>query len=209
MQRSGAVGAILLAAGGSSRMGRHKLLLPLGERPIVAHVAQAAVDAHLSPLVVVLGRDASTVSDVLSGLPHVEALNPDYEKGMAGSLRIGMDRLRAIPESDYLIGAMVLLGDQPLLTGTMLSTLADAARQRPSSIVAASYAGQRGNPVYFPRHLWDEFAGLTGDEGARSILARHADGLVTVALAPTEAALDVDAPDDYARVLVYWQANRT
>lgn len=199
------IGAMILAAGRSSRMGTHKLLLPLGDQPIIAHVALAALHSTATPLVVVLGRDAEQVRAALPPGRIVTTVNAAYADGLAGSVRVGLDCLLA-HEGAALAGVLILLGDQPLVTATLLGHILASACETPDAIIAASYGGARGNPVYFPRSLFDELAALSGDEGARPLLKRHPKRLRLVELGATEAALDVDDAADYERVLAYWRA---
>lgn len=199
------VAAIVLAAGRSSRMGRHKLILPLGGRPLVAHVVAAACSSRAEPILVVVGHEAERVREaVLGACPPERArfvVSPDYASGMASSLRAG---LIAVPPA--CAGALVLLGDQPLVGPAVLDRLVAAAQEHPQQIVAASYGGQRGNPVYFPREDFAELEAITGDEGGRAVVARHRDRVMLVECGDLAAALDVDDLADYARIQEIWAA---
>jgi molybdenum cofactor cytidylyltransferase len=182
------IAAVVLAAGRSTRMGAHKLLLPLGGRPLVSYAVAAACASRAAPVVVVLGHDAEAVRVALP--PHRQryVINDAFASGMASSLRAG---IAALPPS--ATGALVLLDE----------VLAGAATH-PEQIVAATYAGVRSHPVYFPRALFMELAAVAGDEGGRSVLARHADLVRLLPLEPAAAALDVDRPGDYERVVAAW-----
>lgn len=193
-------GAIVLAAGSSSRMGEHKLLLPLGGRPLVAYAVRAACASMAESVVVVLGR---AVEDVRAALPlgrYATVVNPDYAAGMAGSMRVGLRTLRAACRNE-LAGALIALADQPLAGANLFDALLCAAVATPDAIIAASYAGQRGNPVVFPAALFDELERVRGDEGGRSVIARHPDRLRLVEWPDPSVALDVDRPADYERVV--------
>ncbi len=197
------VAAIVLAAGRSSRMGAHKLLLPLGGRPLVAHAVRAACESRASPVIVVLGHEAERVRAALPAGSYTVVENPGYAAGMASSLRAG---LAAVPES--CAGALVVLGDQPLVSPELLNRLIDAALRSPERIVAASYDGRRGNPVCFPRRYFAELAAINGDEGGRSVLLRHPDALLTVECGDLAPDLDADTPEDYARIQREWEARQ-
>ncbi len=120
--------AIILAAGSSSRMGagRHKLLLPLNERPVLAHVIEAALASQARPIIVVLGHQAEQVRTQLahhmtnSAITLVE--NPDYLQGMSTSMRVGLTYLQSQMKAEIanVDSALILLGDQPLVTPRML-----------------------------------------------------------------------------------------
>jgi molybdenum cofactor cytidylyltransferase len=195
----GPIAAVVLAAGRSSRMGTHKLLLPLGDRPVIAHVVAAACASGADPVLVVLGHGAERVRAALppSRVQIVE--NPAYAGGMASSLRVG---IAAVPAE--CAGALVLLGDQPLITAALLDRLIAAARQAPDTIVSAAYGGRRGSPVYFPRMDFVALEAVAGDEGGRSVLAQHPDRVRLVECADVGSALDVDDPVGYERIRVEW-----
>ncbi len=192
--------AIVLAAGRSSRMGAHKLLLPLGNRPLVAHAVAAACASGAEPVIVVLGHDAGRVAAALPAGRQQVVINPSYQEGMATSLRAGLLALPAEPA-----GALILLGDQPFVTLDLIEQVLAAARETPERIVAASYEGRRGNPVYFPRAYFAELQTVTGDEGGRSVIQRHRDSVRLVEIADADAALDADSPADYQRILAAWE----
>ena len=192
------IAAIVLAAGRSSRMGAHKLLLPLGGRPLLTYAVEAACASSTAPVVIVLGHNAEAARAALLSQPascYQVVINADYAQGMAGSLRVGLNALPATAS-----GVVVALADQPLVTSAIFAALLTEAARQPESIVAASYAGQRGHPLYFPRALFDELRAVSGDEGGRSVIARYPDRLRLVAIADSDAALDVDRPEDYTRI---------
>ncbi|HEV8193794.1 MAG TPA: nucleotidyltransferase family protein [Ktedonobacterales bacterium] len=200
MQDSATFAAIVLAAGQSSRMGGHKLLLPLGDRPLIAHAIAAACASSANPVIVVLGHDAARVAAALPSGRKQVIVNPDYQEGMSTSLRVG---LADIPLQ--AAGVLILLGDQPLVTVELVEQMLEAARESPESILAASYAGRRGNPVYFPRAYFEELRMVTGDEGGRSVIQQHLESVRLVPVAIADAALDADSPDDYQRILAAWE----
>lgn len=200
MQDAAQFAAVVLAAGRSSRMGAHKLLLALGDRPLIAHTVTAACASSANPVVVVLGHDADRVAAALPSGRQQVVINPNYAEGMATSLRASLE---ALPHTT--MGALILLGDQPLFTRDLIEMMLDAARQSPDSILAASYGARRGNPVYFPRAYFEELRNVTGDEGGRSVIQRHPESVRLVDIAEADAALDADAPEDYQRILAAWE----
>jgi molybdenum cofactor cytidylyltransferase len=196
---SAPIAAVVLAAGRSSRMGQHKLLLPLGDRPLVAHAVAAACASMADPVLVVLGHEAERVRAALPPGRFRIMENPDFARGIASSLRAGIE---AVPPG--CAGAIVLLGDQPLVSAQVVDRLVEDARAHPDSIVAATYGGHRGNPVYFPRRYFAELAAVEGDEGGRSVLATHQAYVRLVECADVASMLDIDLPDDYDRVRQAW-----
>ncbi|MGZ3598416.1 MAG: nucleotidyltransferase family protein [Ktedonobacterales bacterium] len=192
--------AVVLAAGRSSRMGEHKLLLPLGGRPLVTYAVDAACRSSADAVIVVVGHNASDVTAALAGMRCRTIVNESYADGMATSLRAGIASL-----SSNVAGALIILADQPLVTSTMVNLILAAAIREPQAIHAASYNGKRGNPVYFPRRLFGELLKVSGDEGGRSVIARHSGVVRLVALPCKDAALDVDTPGEYERLVAGWE----
>lgn len=193
------IGAIVLAAGTASRMGTQKLLLPLGDRPLVRYVVEAACRSAAEPVVVVLGHMADEVARALPEGRSRAVINPDFGSGMASSLRAG---LLALPQS--VAGAVVMLGDEPLVEAHTVDAVLSAAAWAPDQIHIATYAGRRGHPAYFPARLFPELAAIGGDEGGRSVISRHADLVREVELGEARD-LDADTPQAYAELASEWE----
>jgi molybdenum cofactor cytidylyltransferase len=188
--------AVLLAAGQSSRMGQHKLLLPLLGKPLVVHAVESALASEVDETVVVVGYRAEAVREALAGQPVRIVVNPDYAQGQSTSLRAGVAALTAQTEA-----AIILLGDQPLLTAEMLNALIATWKRTASLIVAPVFGGQRGNPVLFSRALFPELLQVRGDQGGREVVQRHAGEVTLVQMADPAAALDVDTWQEYQALL--------
>ncbi len=181
---------VVLAAGGSARMGSAKQLLPLGGRSLLRRAAETAVATGCRPAVVVLGRDAADMRPELAGLDVVAVDNPDWRLGMGSSIRAAM---AAVPAD--AAGVVVTLCDQPHVDAAALATLIDAFG-RTGRTVAARYAGTVGVPAVFPRDRFPELLALDPAAGAKRLLG--GDDVVPVDL--PAAAVDVDTPADYRRV---------
>lgn len=196
------IAALVLAAGQSSRMGTHKLLLPLGDLPVVAHVADAALGSALRPVVVVLGHQADRVRQALAGRDLQLVVNPAYRDGLSTSLRAGLDALP--PDAD---GVVIALGDQPGIVPAHLDALCATAASTGAPIVVATYRGQRRNPVYFAHSCFAELRAVTGDSGGRQVIARHPDLVRELPFDDLDAAADLDTPTDYDRLRSRWPAS--
>ncbi|MBN1660018.1 MAG: nucleotidyltransferase family protein [Anaerolineae bacterium] len=193
---SSPVAAVVLAAGGSSRMGELKQLLPVDGRPMVRRAVEAACDAGLAQVVVVVGAGAPAVTTALEGLDVDVVRNDDWAEGMSTSLRAGLAALA--PE----IGAtFVVLADQPGLSGNLLRRLVSRYKASGAPIVVPYYGGQRGNPVLFGRRFFAELARVEGDRGGRVILARHGDEVEAVDVDDVAVVRDVDTRQDYAAIV--------
>lgn len=189
------VAALVLAAGQGLRMGGpNKLLAELGGRALVCHAAEAALASRVSPVVVVTGHAAPAIVDGLAGLDVVFTFNPAYREGLSTSLRCGLAALPPVCD-----GVAVLLADMPLVTGAMIDTLVTAFEAGdPHPIVVPTHCGQRGNPVLWPRRFFVDLMGLSGDRGARGLIATHARDVVTIEIGEA-ASVDLDTPEALGR----------
>lgn len=187
------VAGLVLAAGAGTRMKKaNKLLLDYEGRPLVRYAVSAAAEGGCQGIWAVYS--APEVAGALDGYATC-IHNPDAAAGQAGSLKIG---LRALPDS--VAGAVLLLGDQPLVGGRTVAMLLRAWRaENARPAVAASYGGDWRPPVVIDRGLWPELLQLEGDAGARQVLNQRPDLLDTVPA--TGLPDDIDTPEDYARIL--------
>lgn len=207
--------ALILAAGRSSRMseGRYKLLLPLGDRPVLAHVTQSAIDSQAHPIVLVMGYQSAQVHDQLAQYLQSSRImlveNPDYQQGMSTSLRAGIQLLMSLnntPHNNYFIDSViVLVGDQPLITPTIIDSLIIKRQATGKRIVASFYEGKRRNPVLFAADLFTELLQVTGDEGGRSVIEQHRQEIAKVEHDDIAASYDVDTWQAYQQVVAAWQ----
>jgi len=190
-------GAVILAAGASTRMGEPKQLLPLDGRTLLRRTVDTVLASPAWPVVVVLGAHAPIIRPEVARLPVLVVDNPGWAEGRASSIRAGMGVLESF--SLALEAALLVLCDQPGLSSEAIRRLAAAHRDSGKSIVAARYHDHPGPPALFARRHFHELLGLHGADGARSLFARHADQLVTVDL--PELATDLDTPADYREFL--------
>ena len=192
---------------------RHKLLLPLHNRPVLAHVLDAVLASQARPVVLILGHQAEQVrAHIASHASHPDLSiieNPDYLQGMSTSMRLGIQTLQTDDYRKSLNGeidsALVLLGDQPLITAQDIDTLIATYRTTGKRIIAPLYEGKRGNPILFDASLFPELLEVTGDEGGRSVLERHRDEIATVEMGNPLANIDVDTWEAYQRVVEVWE----
>ena len=185
---------MVLAAGFSRRMGAlNKLLLELEGVPVIARSVDAVLGSTARPVVVVTGYEPERVRAALAGRELVFAHNPEPAEGLAASLRIGLAALGAEPD-----GAVVCLGDMPWVRPEHLEALIAAfGASAGRSICVPTFAGQRGNPVLWPRRHFAGIRALRGDAGARSLLAAHASEVCYVPVSDPGVTRDVDTPEDW------------
>jgi molybdenum cofactor cytidylyltransferase len=189
------IAAVVLAAGRSSRMaGGSKLLLPHPRdgAPLVRHAVLGALALEPLETVVVVRPDLPDLAAALIDLPVRLAPNPDYQEGMASSLRAGIAALG--PES---AAALVLLGDTPDVDPAVFAALLAAYQAEGRPITQPVFGGTPGPPTLFARAAFPALARLTGDQGGRQLIARHPDWLTRVPLPAALQPPDVDTWEDY------------
>ena len=185
---------VLLAAGASRRMGENKMLLPVEGVPMVRRAAQVALDAGLSPLVVVLGRDADAVREALAGLPCRFAANADFTGPTSGSLHAG---LRAL--DDVVDAAVVLLADMVHVNTSMITALLDSDAASAAPLNVSRYGDVLAPPLLFRRSLWPELLAWTGEGCGKAVVKAHQNEAIMHDW-PEPLLADIDTPDDYARL---------
>lgn len=184
------VAGILLAAGSSTRMGRNKMLLPLGGESIVRGAARRALAGGLSPLIVVLGMDADRVAAELEGLACLTVVNQRHASGMMSSLYAGLTVVPATTNA-----AMILLADMPFVTAEMIANIARRYDNTHAPLVISDYDGVVAPPVLYVRRMFAELLTTTG----REMVERHRHEAEVLRWPPT-ALVDLDVPEDYERV---------
>ncbi len=214
------VAGIILAGGGSSRFGQPKPLLDWHGKPFVRAVAETALAAGLSPVVVVTGANAKQVETALNHLPVIIVRNEDWQSGQSSSIRAGLAGLtpphpasghyplpsparrgkgRDGEEMGEVGAAIFLLADQPQVTPTVLRALTEEHARTLAPIVAPLVDGQRANPVLFDRVTFPDLVALRGDVGGRAIFSKVPVNYLTW---HDESLLsDVDTPEEYRKLV--------
>ncbi|MEZ5912270.1 MAG: nucleotidyltransferase family protein [Paracoccaceae bacterium] len=187
------VAILIAAAGASSRMGRDKLMLKVAGRPMLAHVAAEAC-ATGRPVIAVIPPDRPERRAILTGLPLTIVEAADARKGLSASIRAG---LAALPGD--CVAVLVVLADMPAIDRADMVALVDAflADAGAPILRGATATGRPGHPVLLPRRLFSELSSLSGDAGAREVLARNAASLRLVPLPGNRATTDIDTPEDW------------
>ena len=192
------IAAIILAAGRSSRMGRNKLLLDLGGKPIVAHVLDTVAGIGFAETVLVTGHQAGKVKAALGSRDKLRIVEArDHATGMAASLKAGLKALS--PDID---AALVILGDMPQVSADLLRRLIGAYQPLEGRAIVLPVAdGKRGNPVLFDRRFFPDMLQLEGDVGARHIIGGNAELVAEISAPAQEIFIDVDTPEAYQQLL--------
>jgi molybdenum cofactor cytidylyltransferase len=185
------VAAIILAAGRSTRMGGpNKLLAELEGKKLVRIATEQALASRASEVIVVTGHQAELVERALDGLKVKFVRNPNFASGLASSVKAGIAAV-----SENCDGAVVCLGDMPLIDANLIDRLIDSfAPDRGNLIVVPVSDGRRGNPVLWSRRFFGELMTLDGDVGARHLIAKHGEAVAEVPVDGDSAFLDIDTP---------------
>jgi molybdenum cofactor cytidylyltransferase len=195
--RAPRIGALVLAAGRSTRMGSaNKLLAEVEGAPMVIRAVDAALASQAAKVVVVTGHDAERVATAIAGRKVTVMHNSDYATGMSTSLHRG---LAAFDEG--VDGVIVCLADMPRIAAATLDRLIaafDPVEGR--AICVPTWNGKRGNPVLWAKRFFPEMAEIHGDTGARHLIGEHGDLVCEVAMADDAVLIDVDTPDALAAV---------
>ncbi|EEW26413.1 nucleotidyltransferase family protein [Rhodobacter ferrooxidans] len=183
---------LILAAGASARMrGRDKLLEQVAGVPQLGRIARAALETGCRVLVA-LPPEAGARVAVLAGLAVTLVTVADAATGMAASIRAG------VSAAGDAAGLMILPADMPDLDAADLGALLGAFLAAPQLIHRGTSRDIPGHPVIFPRAFFPSLASLTGDSGARAVLATHPDRVQGVPLPGRHAIIDLDTPEDWA-----------
>jgi molybdenum cofactor cytidylyltransferase len=187
-----AVGILILAAGGSRRLGAPKQLLRDSEgQSLIRRASLTALASVCRPVTVVLGASADIIAGEIHDLPLTTVYNPDWETGMSSSLRTGLASLTA----DISLNAViVMLCDQPRVSSALLDSLVAAYQNSGHALVTCEYNGIFGVPALFGRELFAALNTLTGDEGARRIIKIYSGPIARVPF--PEGQFDIDTAAD-------------
>lgn len=191
------IGAVILAAGESRRMGQPKMLLPWGTGTVIRHVCQQVVSSGVYEIVVVAGRWHDEIQAQLADLPVRVIFNHEYEDGeMLSSLQAGILALWHTSDA-----CMVVLGDQPAIQPAIISQVAEAFYQRRGKIVAPSFNQRRGHPIVLDRVFWQPILDLPSGTAPRDLIRAHEDQVYHLTVDSDTILNDIDTPDDYRRAL--------
>jgi molybdenum cofactor cytidylyltransferase len=191
------IGAVILAAGTASRMGRQKLLLPLAGQPLLTHVLGTVRKLPWADCIAVIGEPEAE----LAALCHTQTVRSIYnskrQQGQAASITLGVQHL-----TSDLAGIMFFLGDQPLISPALIAGVIDQFTQSASdkAIIVPCYQGQRYSPVLFGGYWRGSLAVLNGDTGGRQIMRANQAQVVEVNWPEQAPFYDADTWEDYQRL---------
>ena len=188
-------GLIILAAGESKRLGKPKQNLLFRGKTLLQTAVDAGIESICDPIIIVLGANSDQINKDFRSEKIKVVHNPDWEEGMASSIRSGIDELKKEIEVD---SAIIMLCDQPFVNPGLLNRLISKQKETGKTIVASSYNDTTGVPVLFNRSFFHELLLLQGHQGAKNILKNHGDVTITI---PFEmGGIDIDTLEDYERL---------
>lgn len=190
------VALIILASGGSRRLGRPKQLLPFNGQTLLRHALVTAIQTECSPIIVVLGANREEILPETAELPVEIAVNTSWEEGLSSSIRCGMQHLAdSRPDAEAVI---IALCDQPKIDLDIYSALIGAYREG-ADLAACEYKDTVGVPAQFSRHYFPALLSLYGDQGAKLILKARREDVRAIPF--PDGAIDIDTMQDYEALL--------
>jgi molybdenum cofactor cytidylyltransferase len=183
-------GAVILAAGGSTRLGEPKQMLVHHGQTLVRRAALVALDAGCAPVCIVIGDPR--IAAAVAGLKMQIVGNAQWSRGIGTSIRCGVEACEIADPN--LAAVAILVCDQPDMDARLITTLRKAITESSRGIAAAGYSGTVGVPAIFSRHYFPKLRALPDDRGAKLLLQSHADDIVAVPF--PGGALDIDTPAD-------------
>lgn len=186
------VEALVLAAGGSRRLGRPKQIEPWGEKTLLGFVLDEVRKYRLREVWLVLGHAAEEVMAAvdLNGISVIE--NPEWPEGIASSLRAGLDAMTRLSRADSVL---VITGDQAEMSDSVVAELISSHRRAGRPVTVPKYRYTTGTPAIIDRSLWPRMMSLEGDEGAKRLWAAHPEWVNEVRFAQ-DPPRDVDTETD-------------
>lgn len=193
--------AIILAAGGSERMGRPKQLLSWRSQPLFLHILQQVLASDVHYVVLVVGANAAAVEEALPAVYKLDSrlqvvVNPHWQQGQASSIRRG---LVALPPA--VDAALFVLSDQPAIRPELINALLQRYRETLAPLVIPRWQNRRGNPVLFDRSLFPALVKIQGDQGGRVLFPRYLDQAAWLEWPDPAIWQDIDTPEDYRKAI--------
>ena len=197
------VAAIILAAGVSSRMGKFKPLLPLGNKTVIEQVVAIFLHAGVGDIRVVLGHKARNVITVLENPAVSWHINDDFQSEMFNSVKVGVGGLRHDSGSFFILPV-----DIPLVRPQTLQLLMGSLGEDPSKIIYPTFLGKRGHPPLIPRQYAGALARWSGNGGLKGFLEQYDNRSLEVPVFDEGILMDMDTPEQYGQIAARYENRR-
>ncbi|UZD23843.1 nucleotidyltransferase family protein [Algoriphagus halophytocola] len=184
-------GIIILAAGESTRLGYPKQIAQYKGKTLLQLAIDAANGANAEKRVVVLGANRDEIKKTFSGASIPNIPNPNFQKGMSSSIKIGLEYMLKFDKPDQVI---IMLCDQPFVDSKLLNKLIEAQKESEKGIVSCKYSKTFGVPILFGKAYLKELMQLSGDEGAKKLALAHEDDMEYVSF--PKGKVDIDTEED-------------
>lgn len=188
--------AMILAAGESKRMGKPKLLLPFGEKTMIETIVATVVSSKVEQTLVILGSDREKTEEKIKDYPIKIVYNRDFRSGMLSSVQCGF---KSLPGETRAV--LVVLGDQPKISTTVINKLIDAYKSSGKGIVLPVYKKERGHPVLIDLKYGEEVENLSPEVGLRGTVYNHPEDILEVEVETLSIFQDIDYMEDYKKEL--------
>ena len=192
------IGVVILAAGESKRMGVPKQILPIFGVPMLKYLVDEVLDTEAHPVTVVVGANKTKIVPLLENIPIGIIDNPDWQKGMGSSIKMGL-------VGSYLItkgfdGLIFMTSDMPFVNVDVINKLIKTAIEFPDkTIIASKYAGTLGIPVLYKKERFEDILDMKPEHGAKQFFNKYPNEIVTVDF--DLGAIDLDTKEDYYNFL--------
>jgi len=189
------IAGIILGAGEGNRMGKEKLLLPLGHQCILEWVIKAAHSSLLGKIFLVIRPEDNKLAEIGKKWAIEINFNPDYSRGMSTSIQKALLQIN----SREINGFLLILGDQPFITPAIINQLIASFTPGNHEIVVPYYKEKRGNPVLFDIFWKDELMSVTGDVGGRVLIKKYPEKVKKIIIPDEAIIMDIDIENDYLK----------
>lgn len=188
------IGAVILSAGESSRMGRPKAFLPIDGQTFIEKIVGAVKQSSVGSVLVILGHNAEEMRRRIVHLPVEILVNPDYKLGQLSSLQVAV---RHLEKKSNCVGMLVHLVDHPYIDPKLIERMIERFRASGKLIVVPRYGAKRGHPVIFSRQLFAELLAAPMDQGAKAVVNAHRDDTLELDTQDAGVTVDIDTPELY------------
>jgi CTP:molybdopterin cytidylyltransferase MocA len=198
--------ALILAAGRSSRMGRPKASLPIGDDTFLSRIVRTFLEAAVEDVVVVVGHEAeSIVADFArSGLPARFVVNANYDRGQLSSMLAGL----SVVDRPGVAATLMTLVDVPLVSAVTVRAVIDRYRMTHAPVVRPTSGARHGHPLLLDRSMFDLLRSADPETGAKPIVRAHASAAGDLEISGDEGAFtDIDTAEEYRRMLLSSQTS--